>query len=197
MAGLADNYPVLVARGVPRSKRVLVIPSMNPEMWLDPFLQRNIDELNATQKYRVLCPSAGEMASGDFGIGAQVPMETIINESYRALGLIDPLVNESPRADRQDAARDISEPSKAPVVVVVEDDADLRTALCSELEGALSFSRVIGFATQPEVHRWLAENPASLVLSSLEFKDGSSGYDLIDLIRQTSVGSTTQIILMS
>ena len=36
VSGLSDNYPLLVLRAVPRSKRVIVVPSMNPEMWFDP-----------------------------------------------------------------------------------------------------------------------------------------------------------------
>ena len=196
VAGLADNYPILVARGVPRSKRVLVIPSMNPEMWLDPFVQRNIDELNATQKYRVLCPSAGEMASGDFGIGAQVSMETIINESYRALGLIDPLLEEAAQPATQVTISGPKVPTKQPVIVVIDEDRHLRDMLCEKLESALPSVDVIGFTDQPEAVSWLMGNPASLILSALEFSDGNSGRDLIDVSRDSAADTPAQVILM-
>ncbi|HEX2015253.1 MAG TPA: flavoprotein, partial [Solirubrobacteraceae bacterium] len=45
-AGMNDNYPLQVVRAVPRGKAVIVVPSMNPEMWFDPQFQRNVDLLN-------------------------------------------------------------------------------------------------------------------------------------------------------
>jgi len=65
-SGIGDNYALLVLRASPRNKRVIVVPSMNPEMWFDPQFQRNVDLLNATEKYRVVCPSRGLMVSGDW-----------------------------------------------------------------------------------------------------------------------------------
>jgi CheY-like chemotaxis protein len=87
--GLADNYAMLSIRALPRTKKCLVVPSMNPEMWYDPAFQRNIDFLNQTRKYRVLAPSRGKMLSGDWGIGAQANFDDIVDETYRTLGLTE------------------------------------------------------------------------------------------------------------
>lgn len=196
VAGLADNYPVLVTRGIPRSKPVLVIPSMNPEMWLDPFLQRNIDELNATRKYRVLCPSAGEMASGDFGIGAQVPMQTIIDESYRTLGLIDPFENDA--AAKPDASPpDGGDGPAAPTILVVDEDSELRETLRNELETAISSANVVGFGEVSAAKAWLQDNAAQIILAGLEFSKGGSGRDLVELAQNPYGHDTCQCVLMS
>lgn len=192
VAGLADNYPLLVARGIPRGKPVIVIPSMNPEMWLDPFLQRNIDALNATRKYRVLCPSAGQMASGDFGIGAQVPTQTILDESYRALGLIDPLARTAP-APGTEAPDDPSPPT----IVVAEEDQALREMLLAELESAIRPANLVGLGDLSAAKAWFRDNRAQLLLAGLEFSDGGSGTDLVDLAQPVDGKGPCQVILMS
>jgi integrase len=45
--GIADNFPLLVIRAAPRTRRVIVVPSMNTG-WHDPQLQRNVDLLTRT-----------------------------------------------------------------------------------------------------------------------------------------------------
>jgi len=197
VAGLADNYPVLVTRGIPRSKRVVVVPSMNPEMWLDPFLQRNIDELNATIKYRVLCPSPGEMASGDFGIGAQVPMDTIINESYRALGLLDPWSGDTIEfGDRAPSDHVTSDTSPTTLLLVDEDD-EFREKLSSEIERVIKLVHVISLGTLTEAKTWLQKNAAGLILTSLEFKTGESGRELVEMVRSNPLLDGCPVVVTS
>lgn len=44
-------------RAARRATPVIVVPSMNTELWHDPHFQRSVDLLNETQKYRVLSPT--------------------------------------------------------------------------------------------------------------------------------------------
>src|SRR5260370_33708078 len=106
---------------------------MNPEMWFDPCFQRSIDLLNATDKYRVLCPTRGQMLSGDWGFGAQVPFEDIVDETYRVLGILDRKTEAFLRGSRAGAVPWAGEPEQradgGASVALVEPDADLRRAL--------------------------------------------------------------------
>ena len=198
-AGVSDNYPLLVLRAVPRTKKVIVVPSMNPEMWYDPCFQRNIDLLNATEKYRVLCPTRGQMLSGDFGFGAQAPFEDIVNETYRALGILDKSTEAFLRGSRTGAVPwtgEPEEPAEIARLALVEPDAELRRALTEallrEYPDALE---VHGFASASDALEWLRDHHVSAVLTELEFEQGASGLDLIQHLRRP--GEEVQIIATS
>jgi len=77
-------------------------------------------------------------------------------------------------------------------VLVVEDDADLREAICDTLElNQISFHEVEnGQAAQ----RFLSSHSASLVLSDVQMSPGD-GYELLSSIRQNQVD--TPVILMT
>lgn len=197
VAGLADNYPILVVRGIPRTKCVLVVPSMNPEMWLDPFLQHNIDLLNASEKYRVLCPSAGEMASGDFGIGAQAPTNVILDEIDAALGGLDQ-TSGMPLPVRHRASSQGAQLSEAPkAFVVVEEDAALRGTICEALKRAAPEGSVEAFCTASDALPWFRDNEAAALLTALEFSAGASGQDLVEAIRRIHSVERCQIVATS
>src|SRR5437868_1886506 len=144
-SGIGDNYPLQVLRAIPRTRRVLVVPSMNPEMWYDPMCQRNIDLLNATEKYRVLCPTRGQMLSGDFGIGAQVSLQQIVTETYRTLGIVglgaDIGTDSVPWSEQP-----LSE-AETGNVVLVDPDTNTRAAVVEALRIEYPHLNVHGFGT--------------------------------------------------
>jgi DNA-binding response OmpR family regulator len=198
-SGIGDNYALQVLRAVPRDKRVVVVPSMNPEMWFDPQFQRNVDLLNATEKYRVICPSRGMMLSGDMGFGAQAPFEDIVTETYRALGLVAKDLetvlatrsvpwNEESSADGETERRD---------VVIVDEDAELRDQLARQLQREYPEFRVHQFAQPTQALEWLRERDPALVFTELAFSGGASGRDLIDRFRRSGAASEVQIIATS
>jgi len=199
-AGVSDNYPLLVLRALPRTKKVIVVPSMNPEMWYDPCFQRNIDLLNATEKYRVLCPTRGQMLSGDFGFGAQAPFEDIVNETYRALGILDKSTEAFLRGARTGAVPWTGE-ADAPAgeiarLALVEPDAELRRALTEALVREYPDALEIhAFASASDALEWLRENHVSAVLTEIDFENGASGFDLIQHLRRP--GEEVQIIATS
>ncbi|MBV9950074.1 MAG: bifunctional phosphopantothenoylcysteine decarboxylase/phosphopantothenate--cysteine ligase CoaBC [Myxococcales bacterium] len=73
--GRADDLVTalaLCARG-----RVLVAPAMHPRMWEHPATQRNVAELRAQGRVQLVGPVAGEVASGDVGMGRMAEPEVI------------------------------------------------------------------------------------------------------------------------
>ena len=197
-AGMNDNYALLVLRAVPRTKRVIVVPSMNPEMWFDPQFQRNVDILNSTEKYRVICPSRGLMLSGDWGFGAQAPLEDIVAETYRALGIVTDDV-ESAFARRSSVPWEEeaqAEDSVREIVLVDEDDV-LREELASEILKKYSGLAVKQFRNPGQALAALGEQEPSLVFTEMTFSGGASARDLIDHFRKPGGDNTVQIIASS
>ena len=202
VAGIGDNYPLLVVRAVPRTKRVIVVPSINPEMWFDPHFQRNVDLLNATEKYQVLCPSRGQMASGDFGIGAQAPFEEIVAQTYQALGFLDKASeaalrrhNESPWSAEADTNAPQAETSQT--ILAVDEDRALREQIAGLLTKANPAYRVVQFDRPAQALEWLRTNQAALVFSELSFANGATGYDLVEFLRRPGSSPGCQIVVTS
>lgn len=81
--GIADDLvtTTFLACRVPR----LVCPAMHPHMWEDRFVQDNIARLRENSVI-VVDPVFGPCATGDVGIGAMAPPETIVNAVALALG---------------------------------------------------------------------------------------------------------------
>lgn len=198
-SGIGDNYALQVLRAVPRDKRVIVVPSMNPEMWFDPQFQRNVDLLNATEKYRVICPSRGLMLSGDMGIGAQAPFEDIVGATYRVLGLVGKDVSEL-LTGRRGVPWDEDRPQEAGEqldVVLVDEDTELREQLARRLEQEYAEFRVHQFSQPGQALQWLQDHQPALVFTELTFSGGASGRDLIERLRGTSGNGAVQIIATS
>jgi hypothetical protein len=186
-AGVSDNYPLLVLRAVPRTKRVIVVPSMNPEMWYDPVFQRNIDLLNTTEKYRVLCPTRGQMLSGDWGIGAQVPIAEIIAETYRALGILHDIRDPRAAGERAGTApwtEEAAMSGEIPRVVLVEPDDATRDALGVAIRTEYPLVEVHGFSNVSGALEWLRDHHPVAVFTELDFPHGASGFDLVQHLRR-------------
>jgi hypothetical protein len=196
-AGLCDTYPLLVIRAIPRNKKVIVVPSMNPEMWFDPNFQRNIDLLNETEKYQVICPSGGQMASGDVGFGAQASFTDIVAETYRALGLdntVEPLFQRSgARVPWHTEIREVRS-VELPHVAIVDEDRDLRGQIVHLLERAYPGCVVHQFESPSTAMEWLKGNRASVVFTELAFADGATGFDLIEACRHSTSSSCSIIV---
>lgn len=198
-SGVCDTYALLVLRAIPRTKKVIVVPSMNPEMWFDPCFQRSIDLLNATDKYRVLCPTRGQMLSGDWGFGAQVPLEDIVDETYRVLGILDSKAEAFLSPSRAGAVpwddEAGAQASEAASIALVEPDVELRRALSEALVREYRTLEIHGFATPSSALEWLRDHRVSALMTELDFDEGASGFDLIERLRRP--GEDVQIIATS
>jgi len=198
-AGLCDSFPLLVIRAIPRNKKVIVVPSMNPEMWFDPHLQRNLDLLNATEKYRVICPSRGQMASGDVGFGAQASFADIVAETYQSLGLdnaVETLFQRSAARAPWRAGTRETRSVELPHVAIVDEDRDLRDQIVHLLERVHPECIVHQFDSPNAAIEWLKENHASVVFTELAFADGATGFDIIEACRP-SISRNCSIIASS
>jgi len=66
--GLATDLLSTMALAVPVGVPRVVVPAMNPNMWAQPAVARNLETL-AGDGWRVVHPDEGEMACGDTGPG--------------------------------------------------------------------------------------------------------------------------------
>jgi phosphopantothenoylcysteine decarboxylase/phosphopantothenate--cysteine ligase len=85
--GRADDLVTalaLCARG-----RVIAAPAMHPRMWEHPATQRNVAELLAQGRVTLVGPVAGEVASGDVGMGRMAEPEAIAQAIVTALTSAD------------------------------------------------------------------------------------------------------------
>lgn len=65
--GMADDLTTCTCLAT--QKPVLIFPAMNTNMWLDEMVQKNVQILNDSLKYRVFEPVEGQLACGVVGIG--------------------------------------------------------------------------------------------------------------------------------
>src|SRR3954452_18651348 len=198
-SGMNDNYALLVVRAVPRTKRVIVVPSMNPEMWFDPQFQRNVDLLNATEKYRVICPSRGLMVSGDWGFGAQASLDDIVAETYSALGIVSDDVAAAferrfsvPWED--DGTGDAEDERE---IVLVDEDDTLREQLAAELLRKYTGLAVRQFRNPGHALEALTDHDPAIIVTELTFSGGAPARDLIDRFRKPGKDHSVQIIATS
>ena len=66
--GLATDLLSTMALAIPADVPRVVVPAMNPHMWAQPAVARNVATL-AGDGWRVVQPASGEMACGDVGPG--------------------------------------------------------------------------------------------------------------------------------
>ena len=199
VAGITDNFPLQVIRAVPRTKKVIVVPSMNPEMWFDPHFQRNVDLLNRTEKYEVISPKSGVMTSGDTGFGAQAGIEDILEATYRALGFsktLESVFAVSGLAGRPSPPIDVAASARKPVLVV-ESDQEVRKQLCESLLATALAASVYPFERPSEALAWIEDNQPSLLLTELVFPGGETSHELISACRRRFGGNQVDIIVTS
>ena len=111
--GFADNVlsAVLMASTCP----VLLVPSMHVGMWTNPIVQDNVRRL-PLDRYRVMAPEVGELASGDHGPGRFPEIADIVEEISFVLSPQDLVgrtivVTAGPTAEPLDAVRVLTNPS--------------------------------------------------------------------------------------
>src|SRR3990172_1951932 len=83
--GITDSFALLIVRAFERGKKVVVAPSMNPEMWIDPCNQENIRKVEASGKYVLVRPVEGRSVSGEVGLGMMAPLDQVVEEALRCV----------------------------------------------------------------------------------------------------------------
>lgn len=74
--GLADDLLTTLFLALEPSKRVILVPAMNTEMWNKAIVQSHVATLRASGA-QILAPVEGNLACGEQGVGAMVEPEVV------------------------------------------------------------------------------------------------------------------------
>lgn len=67
--GICDNLLTTVVCALDPKIPVLLMPSMNENMWQNPIIQKNLSSLKRIKSYTILPPGKGELACKAVGVG--------------------------------------------------------------------------------------------------------------------------------
>ncbi len=128
--GLANDLlcSIVLASRAP----VLLVPSMHAGMWENPITQANVARL-PEDRFHVLPPEHGELASGDQGVGRFPDLDVIVDE---AAHLVSPhdlagrrvIVTAGPTREHLDPVRVLTNPSSGRMGVALARAAAIRGA---------------------------------------------------------------------
>jgi phosphopantothenoylcysteine synthetase/decarboxylase len=76
--GIADDALTTVWMALPQSTPNLLCPAMNTAMWEHPVVQRNIQWIDALQRYTWVEPVSKRLACGDVGVGGLADVADIV-----------------------------------------------------------------------------------------------------------------------
>jgi phosphopantothenoylcysteine decarboxylase / phosphopantothenate---cysteine ligase len=83
-SGRADD--LVTALALVANCPLLVAPAMHPTMWAHPATQRNVEQLRADGRVRLVGPVEGPVASGEVGLGRMAEPALIADEALALLG---------------------------------------------------------------------------------------------------------------
>jgi len=145
--GRADD--LLTATALCATCPVLVAPAMHPSMWAHPATQRNVQTLSQDQRVGFVGPVAGEVASGDVGLGRLAEPETILafvigqlsTGSLRGRHIV---VSAGPTAEDIDPVRFISNRSSGKMGFAVAERAAAHGAKVTLVAGPVALATPAG-----------------------------------------------------
>lgn len=208
VGGISDNFPLLVVRAETREKKVLVAPSMNPEMWFDPFTQENIERLNRTEKYVTICPAYGMMKSGDFGIGIMASLDEIVQQANELLraeanenqsesgGVGEPETNVHNLSDRRSDKSNGNDFRSDQRVAIIDKDGCLASDISAAINRRYPDFHVSCFPDAASFVEAASELKAGVVITDLDLDAGHTGTEFIQtLLRDTCQKQTVTIAI--
>ena len=145
--GIADDFltSLFLSMRVP----VLLAPAMNPAMYANPLVQRNL-RLLEEKEIGIIEPSVGEVACGESGQGRLAPVEDIIDRVVQRLGGKSPLrkhkvlVTAGPTREYLDPVRYLSNGSSGKMGFALAKAACQRGAEVILISGPNSLPRPCG-----------------------------------------------------
>jgi phosphopantothenoylcysteine decarboxylase/phosphopantothenate--cysteine ligase len=78
--GICDNLLTTVACAFSSSKKILLVPAMNENMWKNPIIQENVKKLKKYKKYIIMNPEKGELLCKDVGVGRLPSLKKIYHK---------------------------------------------------------------------------------------------------------------------
>lgn len=149
--GLADNLlcSIVLASRAP----VLLVPSMHSAMWENPITRSNVARL-PSDRFRIMPPDTGDLASGDQGPGRFPEIEAIADE---AAYLVSPhdldgrrvVVTAGPTREHLDPVRVLTNPSSGRMGVALARAAAIRGAFVCLVLGPTEVPAPRGPAGRP------------------------------------------------
>lgn len=83
--GMCDNLLTTVICALPKDKKIVLVPAMNTNMWVNPIIQENAEKLKKQKKYIFLDPEKGDLACGAYGEGRMPEVEVIYRRIEESL----------------------------------------------------------------------------------------------------------------
>ena len=83
--GLADNFLTSAVMAFPATKPLILAPSMNKNMWNNPFVQDNLRKLERIKNYHIIAPEEGLLANRSKGKGRLPDIHKIFEETQKLL----------------------------------------------------------------------------------------------------------------
>jgi phosphopantothenoylcysteine decarboxylase/phosphopantothenate--cysteine ligase len=122
---------------------VLVAPAMHPSMWEHPATARNVDTLTKDGRVEFLGPVAGEVASGDQGMGRlmeppEIVEQVVLRLTQHDLDGVRVLVTAGPTVEDIDAVRFVSNRSSGKMGFAVAERAAARGAQVTLIAGPVT-----------------------------------------------------------
>ncbi|HEU4537013.1 MAG TPA: bifunctional phosphopantothenoylcysteine decarboxylase/phosphopantothenate--cysteine ligase CoaBC, partial [Polyangiaceae bacterium] len=146
-AGRADD--LLTALALVAECPVLIAPAMHPSMWGHPATRRNVAQLEADGRVRLVGPVAGPVASGDVGLGRMAEPSLIADEALALLGPRDLrglriVVSAGPTVEDIDPVRFLSNRSSGQMGFAIAKAAAARGAEVTLVAGPASLPTPAG-----------------------------------------------------
>lgn len=142
-AGSAEDF--LTTFFISCTSPVMIAPSMNPSMYLNPVLQESLEKLKR-RGIIILEPGKGEMACGEEGIGRLAEIDSVVEEAIRvarrsrSLENKEILVTAGGTREPIDAVRYISNRSSGKMGFAIAEAARRRGANVTLVSGPTSLS---------------------------------------------------------
>ncbi|MBS2034734.1 bifunctional phosphopantothenoylcysteine decarboxylase/phosphopantothenate--cysteine ligase CoaBC [bacterium] len=143
-SGQADNALTLALLSLPRSTPLRLAPAMDPDMWLHPSVQRNLQQLEQDGAL-ILPPQEGELASGLVGPGRLAEPLHIAEWALRpSLKGKTVLITAGPTREPIDGVRFISNHSSGKMGYAIAAEASSRGARVLLISGPVSIAAPSG-----------------------------------------------------
>ena len=128
---------------------VMVAPAMHPSMWTHPATQRNVATLDSDARLERIGPEAGEVASGETGVGRMSDPEQIVGQVLQRLASGDLsgrriVVTAGPTHEDIDPIRFVANRSSGKMGYAIAERAAMRGASVTLISGPVQLRTPCG-----------------------------------------------------
>lgn len=117
--------------------RKLFAPAMNPEMWQNAAVQKNVKYMTDFLSYEIISPEIGETACKDIGIGRLASFENIINALGSKYKNVRFCITSGSTKEWIDPIRYITNNSSGKMGASIYKEACINGGICTYIEGGV------------------------------------------------------------